>query len=815
MMSNNKILTVSYGTFSCTLEGFDDSFGTMKAIAEYFRDLASDDRYFGAEPPQPDAEMLARIAQKEISRRVEAREHEGKIVLSAAHGDAPRARAIEAPEAAPAAPVGATKPAPEPTDAPAPEAPAHQPLAAEAAPAPETPVAQAPEAPAPAVEPTPAAEDSDDGDIDSFFVNSGTSGITAEEDPDGEIDETPARPVESIAAKLQRIRAVVSQQETSFAEDTEEEEAPAASMPQDDAARDFAQGEDAPEEEPVQENAAQDDAPAELPEAAEDETAQDAVTEPAAEAEQEDHATTAETEEPEDTAEAEEDAQDVIATADPVLMSDPVAAARRDIEDALDADDAADETARAEEDDEDEEDDIAAILARLDQADARGRRGTMRFGASNGTGSAGQIDEGDLSAIQNLFGLAEADDEAQDEEEEDETARATAPRSSATGTEVRASAEARGTADPLGEEEAEPKGRIITVNRDALDAAMAKGEVEAYDPAEDNAEAGDEQKAEKPAAAQDEGNKARQRKLRKEEELRKTSSLTKEEEDELARELAQVEADDRALKEAQAKSRETAQNEAAEKAAAPSDGSSAEEHAAVRAAARAVLPEIEDGTDTNMSRLMAETDHQMDEPESATRRDAFAHLRAAVASKKADQAMGGSNGSGDDEDGAYRSDLAEVVRPRRPATSPEGSRHQRPGEGRPAPLKLVAEQRIDTARPRPAGPVSPRRVAAVAEVTEDTDSSFADFAAEMGATRLPDLLEAAAAYIAFVEGKEQFSRPQLMTKVRQADAPEFSREDGLRSFGQLLRAGKIEKIKGGQFTVSDDIGFKPDQRAAG
>lgn len=763
MVSTSKILTVSYGTFSCTLEGFDDSFETMKAIAEYFRDLAADDRYFGAEPPTPDAEMLARIAERELARRVEAREERGGIVLRAAEI---AASAAPAPgTAAQPAGTGETSAATEEPRAPVAEAPALQEE-------PEAPAPDAESAGAEAEPPVPETEDIADDtqteiagmpvetdwaedDAGSAETEMPVAEVAEDEAAEPETAETETVTVEaeevavvstttddnSIAAKLQRIRAVVSRNTTEVADYSEDQHADSFVEPEmasleavlsegadADAPAETAEDDDTTLADILAETRPEEDEPAE--------TAQEAET---AEAGRE----AAEQDAPDD---LEAELQALVASA-PEAGEDTGEASAPEIEDTL----TLEAEARV---DEEDEDDVAGILDKLASLSDEAPDDIPADNADE----VAETDEAEDELGAFLSGLAD-DDAAEDEAKDEDTAEIT-------------------------EAPAPLRARVVKMKRADFEEAIAQGHLEETDDEDDWNALGE-------------------------------SDLSPEEEADLQAELAEVEAE--------------LNDEDAE--AFDYDDEAGDEIDSIFAETDDDNPDLQDrrrardqldeaASERDMNRLMAKTNSEMDEPDSANRRSAIQHLRAAVAATRADKEAG-VGARQDTISEAFREDLASVVRPRRPRT--EGSGTARPTEpARPAPLKLVAEQRIDAPSAPPA-PVRPRRVSMAdiheeprspAHASEDGDS-FADYAESMGAHNLPEILEAAASYLSFVEGRDQFSRPQLMTRARSVIGDDFSREDGLRSFGQLLRQGKIQKLKGGRFTVSDDIGFQPGERRVG
>ncbi len=212
-----------------------------------------------------------------------------------------------------------------------------------------------------------------------------------------------------------------------------------------------------------------------------------------------------------------------------------------------------------------------------------------------------------------------------------------------------------------------------------------------------------------------------------------------------------------------------------------------------RDATRPKSAELPDSPETAFSRILNQTDEHLNAPEGRRHRDAFAQLKAAVAATEAARELG-DDGPADAKDSAFREDLGAHDAEEKPAA--------------PAPLKLVPSATPDA--PTDAAADRLRQIAAkVEENMAPTSGGFAEFAAEQGATELDDLLEAAAAYISFVEGDEDFSRPQVMKKVQSASQEEVSREDGLRQFGRLLRQNKIVKLNNGRFQVAESTRFRP------
>ncbi|MFM2389154.1 MAG: hypothetical protein RLZZ437_709, partial [Pseudomonadota bacterium] len=259
---------------------------------------------------------------------------------------------------------------------------------------------------------------------------------------------------------------------------------------------------------------------------------------------------------------------------------------------------------------------------------------------------------------------------------------------------------------------------------------------------------------------------------------------------------------------------------------------------AVTAPARPLDPSVQD---ESLRRLMDQTQSEMAEPANKRRLSSIAHLKAAVAATIAER-FGTKPKPAEEVEAVrsepYRNDLARAVRPVRPTVDgSSGGQTERPG-----PLVLVSEQRIDRpaaaaagpSHASPVSPVRPRRVSSGQAVAvqqsypeedlldddsdDDTDNifgdsrGFAEFADRIGANNLSELLEAAAAYSSAIEGREHFTRPQLLRQIAAVTGADVSREDELRGFGNLLRDGRIVKVKRGQFALTEASSYLTEAR---
>ncbi|MEM8729101.1 MAG: hypothetical protein AAGF79_04210 [Pseudomonadota bacterium] len=938
MVQTNKILTVSYGTFSCTLEGFDDAFGTMKAIAEYFRDLAADDRYFGAEPPQPDADMLARIAQNEISRRVDAHSDGTGILLRAAAPSlaaTAAAAVIQEPEPAPPAeapPV--SEPVPEPVSEPVSQAEID---ASERAPQMDsaeivmaTDITEAePVAPvtAPALDATMADklariravvesngvdalrdESMDTAAEDALDADFGAAALEEQVEPEvltSAVSDESGVP-EALAEPVLNTTALDPLDLASLAEPSR---APFEQTPQDDAL--LSDPLDGPSEDSFDDatltGAPLGDAPLgdalDRPAEAEqtlsdlDMSADGDVTEDRQETDlMSDLALSSETGFPSDPevlndSSAPFDPDPILADdtlSEPVDATEPglMSAQVEDVAEALDAD------ASDYEPDSDRIDDLIDTLTDAPAADAVDglvapapmpplateaplaltpdlamETPTEAFDPATAEAPIPAMPEDDsLNMVQDDMDLPPVEDSiaavlhADAEQVQDDTALDADPAMDTDDAVASVMADLQGNdlnaedalapepvaADPVQDlpeadeaDEADEANVFRSMDwddetEDALDDPLDDGADDAAlqnilgelggqgEAAMQAAETGPlsrvvkvKRSARKPMDTLDEDGFA----------ARADSSLSAEDEADLQAELDAVAAE---LAEAQAalnppdspdvdEFADDFEDDFADDGDAPLAPALLTDPIEPAPSPRARGADLIEDNAPDVNRLMAEADSKMDEPESSSRREAYSHLRAAVAAAEAEGSLG-PDAVAEDTDAIYREDLANVVRPRRPDAAGSGTRPRRPAEARPAPFKLVAEQRVNADEILPQrGPIRPRRVAAETD-TDTTDTApggFAAFAREVGARDLHELLEAAAAYMSYVEGWDQFSRPQLMTRVKQVASTQFNREDGLRTFGQLLREGKIEKTAGGRFTASEQINYRPTQQAIG
>ena len=805
MIGASKILTVSYGTFSCTLEGFDEPFNTMKAIAEYFRDLAADDRYFGAEPPTPDAAMLHKIAEREIQRRVEAKVQDNGVILRADSLPASEPVQLQAPlqdfHFAPPQPL--TQPS-EPVVMPSVAA---EPISRDGGF--ESPAARLARLRAAAAAEAAAAKLVADAWPDAYIEDQHADAASDAMDAEFakiELAETiEPEAVDAPVAGITEAVAVEPDVESETVIDVTVEEIDVSDQPKIDVSDqvdvDFIA------------KLAQDSLAA-----AEADSVAEAVAQPAPElfTETDDEAPDA----------AAFTAQDFAAPLDEDTLNAPtfesagddarLAAMNFDAEDAL-PEDAAPQLI-------DDVDQIDADHLSEQAAEAEYLPEAAEFDATDLAPPGVEIATETFDAPAADLVVATPEEIAPTVAPEKlQRARARVIKVRRLPTQSPAEPEATSETAPveIGPASAAPAEVLLAtaqpVRVGPVRVRSARAEARA------DANVGGSEPAEIPAIEQPAIAEPVLVDTSFEDDLAAATGsaaelpviLSDEAEADLQRELAAVEA-------------ETLPADVASEAPEATDEAVPSE---IVTAVTSQPARIADPAEDPVDRLMAKAETELEMPENKRRLSAIAHLKAAVAATIADRRANPRRDANAQAEklNPYQQDLNKVVLPREDTAA---------SVGRLAPLVLVSSQRID--RPKQpddaasaSGQVRPRRVASAggttstvlhvvanAEEDEDEDAgdgetlanifiepgtqSFEEFAERLGVSAMPDLLEAAGAYCALVLGRDQFTRPLLLETIgRLPGAEDHSREDGLRGFGTLLRDGRITKVRRGQFKLAD------------
>lgn len=120
------------------------------------------------------------------------------------------------------------------------------------------------------------------------------------------------------------------------------------------------------------------------------------------------------------------------------------------------------------------------------------------------------------------------------------------------------------------------------------------------------------------------------------------------------------------------------------------------------------------------------------------------------------------------------------------------------------PLLLTPMQRIT---PTPPEQGSSSHSAPSSTINMDQDDPRADlrrFADAAGAVSMTDLLEASAAYRTLVNGRPSFSRGEVLELLDEFSDDGFSQETRIKTFGSLLRGGRIQRVDNGEYEMSLD-----------